>query len=249
MFAALDLPQLIVARAYSIGGQDVPVWLVWIGGAILGLIVLKLLFFRESTAKKDARKRQEWQARQEEEFAPLIDAMQPLIKLQEDLNGRLKRLMERELKTATQELKRERLESDLKQFTEGRYSKLNSWHFNVFEKHGFMPVIRVRTTGSHECPHGVLGAIEFEDTEKWERTFRYLFKNVPVADHENHRDYAIFTLPDAKRFLEQCFIVGVNELPFGFTPEMLGLQEGPKPIELVRANPAGSPSSSHFAKH
>ena len=37
MFAEMDLSHLILARAYSIGGQEVPEWLVWTGGAILGL--------------------------------------------------------------------------------------------------------------------------------------------------------------------------------------------------------------------
>lgn len=247
MFAGKDITQFLTARAYTIGGQQIPEWFVW-GAAAIGILLLFKLFFSGGSDKKDARKRQAWQARQEEEYAPLIAAMQPLISLQEDLNERLKRLMERELKTATKELKRERLESDLTQFTQSRYSKLNSWHLNLFEKDGFMPVIRIRTTGGYECPHGALGAVEYEDTEKWERGFRYLFKNVPVADHENNRDYALFSLEDAKRFMEQCFVVAVSELPFGFTPEMLGLQDGPKPIDLVRANPAGSASTWHFAK-
>lgn len=242
----------LTARAVNIAGTEIPDWMAGLGALILLIAVLKIILPGKSGEKKRKTKRDRELAaiyeRRNEEYKHLTEAMQPLIQLQEDLNGRLKRLMERELKTATQELKRERLESDLKQFETTPYSKLNSWHLKVEGRDGHIPVVRIRNTGTHYGSSGVLGAVDHEDTENWERTFRYVFRNTPGSDHENLHSYAFLTLEDAKRLIEQSFIYCVSELPFGFTPDMLGLTEGPSPEQIIRSNPATGHSTSHFAR-
>lgn len=250
--ARIELANTILARAITIGDMDIPDIYVWGGAAILFYIFLKLIRPKKSAderrkdgliAQKAAR-----DAAKEEEYSDLIEAMQPFLNLQEDLNQRLKSLLERELKSTTNELKREHLERDLGNFSTTKDGRLTSIFLGVKERPGSMPVIRFVRTKGLPASHTVLGAIRHEDTEKWERGFRYLFKEVSMVDGDSGHTFAVMDKEDAIALVKRIFVLTASQMPYGFTAETFGLEDG-SPHEIIKGNPVkGHHWPTHFAE-
>lgn len=241
-----------VARGIAIGGTDIPDVYVWIGGAILLAIFLKLVMSWKSpaTRRKDnaIAKRAADIAVREEEYKDLIEAMQPLLDLQAHLNQELKSRLERELRSTTNELKREHLERNLSEFSTMSDGRMTSIFLDVKERPGSMPVISFVRTKTLPAAYSVLGAVRHEDTEKWERGFRYLFKEVSMVEGDSGRALAYLDEAAAVSLLKRIFVLTASQLPFGFTAETFGLESG-SPHEIIKANPVqGDHWPRHFAE-
>ncbi|GGA07935.1 hypothetical protein GCM10010923_17550 [Blastomonas marina] len=218
--------------------------------ALVVIAIVAIWLFRRVTAGSSSRNaappRSSFEIERDEAIERLFEGMQPLVRHAEALNRRLRDLLERDLQGNIPDLKREKLESELGRIFDDELAQPNSMHLWLRRIGESGPVFEFSDTASRSFHDRFMGPVDHDDTEKWEKTVAYAVLRWDIQG-DYYTGMALLDLDAAKTLLDRLMWLHVEQMPFGYTPEMLGVEPG-SVQDLIAENKAYPQVGPYFKR-
>lgn len=195
----------------------------------LVVLVARRLMKRETIDPEEAALKERF-AKQDADDAAELDMLRkayaPLIAHAEDLNRRMHALLQRDYEGATQDLKRERLEGEMRRAGASDFIEPTSMalYLNRYTDRG-IPYFQFLGNKSEQMDDYRLGPAAIDDTENWERKPVFVLARYG-REGETVTPVAHFDLDQARTFFDRVMAMHIEEMPFGYTADMIGLKPG-----------------------